>query len=150
MRNVSVSRVMPVPKEEVWRVLADFPGIDQWNSGIKKSYATSSETTGVGAKRHCDLAPLGELEETIGEWVPNERLVVNIDSATKVPIESGAATFILDETDGSTTTTISYSYKTKFGPIGRMMGPMLDKKLTSGFDGFLVDLEKATQATGVT
>ena len=111
MRTIDVSRNIPAPRSAVWAVLADFPNIADWNSGVKTSFSTSDSAEGVGAKRHCDLAPLGGLEETIGEWVPDEKLVVNIDSATKLPMKHAVATFTLDDGDGaerwrgSTTTT---------------------------------------------
>jgi len=130
----------------VWAVLADFPNIAAWNSGVKKSFATSESTSGVGATRHCDLAPLGELEETILEWQPDERLVISIDAAAKLPIRSGQVTFTLDESGDATTTTLDYAYEPKGGPLGRLIGPMVDRQLRSGFTGFLADLDAAASA----
>ncbi|MGI9644021.1 MAG: SRPBCC family protein [Ilumatobacteraceae bacterium] len=143
MRTIDVSRDIPAPRSAVWAVLADYPNIADWNTGIKTSYSTGDATEGVGAKRHCDLAPMGELEETIAEWQPEERLVINIDTAKKLPIKHGVATFTL-EADGDTTTTgISYAYEPGYGPIGRLISGSLDKQLAKGFDGFLVDLRVA-------
>lgn len=143
MREVVVQRDIEAPRAAVWSVLADFPNIADWNSGVTNSASTSDATEGVGATRHCDLAPMGTLEETIAEWEPEERLVINIDEATKIPLKSGRVTFTLDEAEGSTATEITYAYEPKFGPIGSLMGPMLDKQLKKGFEGFLEDLEKA-------
>ena len=89
MRSIDVSRDIPAPRSAVWEILADFPNISRWNTGVKVSFATSDAVGGVGARRHCDLAPIGELEETIQEWVPEERLVVAIDSAAKSNAFSG-------------------------------------------------------------
>lgn len=145
MRKIEVDRAIPAPKNAVWKVLADYPNISVWNSGVKKSFSTSEAAEGVGATRHCDLAPMGELEETIREWQPEERLVISIDSAKKLPIKSGLATFTLAESADplSTTTTVSYEYDLKFGVVGLLLGPILDRQLSSGFGGFLEDLEKA-------
>ncbi len=96
--------------------------------------------TGLGARRHCDLAPVGGLEETITGWEPNEQLVVSIDSASKLPISNGLATFTL----GDGETTIDYSYELK-GLIGRVTARLLDRQLRKGFEGFLTDLETAAQ-----
>ena len=138
MRSVHVSRQMSAPSSAVWSVLADFPNISAWNGGIKASYATSTATAGVGAQRHCDLAPVGTLEETIAEWVDGERLVVNIDSATKLPIERAVATFTLTDD----TTTIDYQFEPK-GMIGRLTAPLLARQISKGFGGFLDDLDTA-------
>ena len=126
----------------MWAVLADFPNIASWNSGVKASHATSDATGGIGAQRHCDLAPIGALEETIAAWEPGRRLVVNIDSAEKLPIERGVATFTLDDA----TTEVDYAYEPA-GLLGRLMSPVLARQLTKGFDGFLADLDEAASRT---
>jgi hypothetical protein len=63
-------RAIEAPRHAVWEVLADFPNIADWNSGVKHSEATSEETGGLGTSRHYDLAPMGALEETITGWDP--------------------------------------------------------------------------------
>ncbi len=73
MRVVRVSRRIDASRTKVWAVLADFPNIADWNRGVNRSYATSDATTGVGAKRHCDLAPVGALEETVTGWDEERR-----------------------------------------------------------------------------
>lgn len=140
MRNIKVSRPIDAPRAAVWAVLADFPNISTWNGGVKASHDTGDGVTGLGAQRHCDLAPIGGLEETIRGWEPNEKLVVSIDSATKLPISSGLATIILGDGEVS----IDYGYEPK-GLLGRMMGPMLNRQFRKGFAGFLEDLETAAQ-----
>ena len=62
MREISVQRDIAAHRSAVWGVLADFPNIADWNSGVKVSRATSSATGGIGATRHCDLAPAGGLD----------------------------------------------------------------------------------------
>ncbi len=145
-RVITVERKIAAHHPEVWRVLADFPNIATWNSGVKASRSTSSEAAGVGAQRHCDLAPAGGLDETIVEWDEGERMVVTIDQATVVPIRTARVTFTLD-TSGTdvTPTKIEYRYTPKGGPLGRITGPILDRQLSKGFAGFLVDLEAAAR-----
>jgi uncharacterized protein YndB with AHSA1/START domain len=146
MREITVTREIAAPRSAVWAVLADFPNIADWNGGVKKSYSTGQSDGGVGATRHCDLAPIGELEETITAWEPDRRMVVSIDSAAKLPIKSAEVTFTLAAADDSTPIELGYAYQPKFGPIGSLLGPMMDRQLTSGFEGFLADLDRA--ATG--
>lgn len=146
MRTIDVSRNIAAPRSAVWAVLADFPNIADWNSGVKTSFSTSDSAEGVGAKRHCDLSPIGGLEETIGEWAPDEKLVVNIDSATKLPLKHAVATFTLADDGDGTLARVDYGYEPKYGPIGKLIGPMLDRQLTKGMAGFLNDLDAAAQA----
>jgi uncharacterized protein YndB with AHSA1/START domain len=148
MRSIHVSREINAPLSAVWDVLADFPNIARWNTGVKTSFATSEAIGGVGATRHCDLAPAGALEETIREWQPETKLVISIDSVTKLPIKSALVTFELEGDGGDWPTTVGviYAYDTKLGPIGRLLGPLLDRQLTKGFTGFLADLDAETAA----
>ena len=146
MRSIKVSRRIPSAPAKVWAVLADFPNIATWNTGVSKSFATPDSTGGVGAQRHCDLAPFGELEETVKEWDDTRRMVISIDSAKKLPIAHGEVTFVLSPTDDATEVSINYAYKPKFGLLGQIIGNVaLDGQLTKGFNGFLKDLDAASQ-----
>lgn len=146
MRNIQVERVISAPRAAVWGVLADFPNIADWNTGVKKSFSTGTQETGLGATRHCDLAPLGGLEETAKGWTPNEQLIVSIDSTKKLPIKHGMVTFDLTDSGDGTQVALNYEYQSKFGFLDRVLGGALDKKLEAGFVGFLEDLDKASVA----
>ena len=146
MRTITVSRRIPSAPAKVWAVLADFPNIATWNTGVAKSFATSDSTGGVGAQRHCDLVPFGELEETVKEWDDPRRMVISIDSAKKLPIAHGEVTFLLRAADDATEISVTYAYQPKFGLLGQIMGSLvLDRQLTKGFKGFLKDLDAASR-----
>jgi hypothetical protein len=40
-------------------IQVDFPNISDWSSGVKASHDTGDGIVGLGAQRHCDLAPVG-------------------------------------------------------------------------------------------
>ena len=146
MRSIKVSRQIPSAPAKVWAVLADFPNIATWNTGVAKSFATSDSTGGVGAQRHCKLVPFGELEETVKEWDDVHRMVISIDSAKKLPIDHGEVTFNLSPVYDSTEVSVNYAYKPKFGLLGQIMASLvLDGQLKRGFKGFLKDLDVASQ-----
>jgi hypothetical protein len=72
-------------------------------------------------------------------------MVISIDSAKKLPIAHGEATFELSAEDDATEITVIYAYKPKFGLLGQILGSLaLDRQLTKGFRGFLKDLETAS------
>lgn len=144
-RTITVTREIAAPTEDVWKVLADFPNIAAWNSGVKTSYAIGDVGSGVGARRHCDLAPAGGLDETITGWDEGHQLVVSIDRATIVPIRNATVTFTLSPAGERTRTSIEYRYRPKGRAIGRLLGPALDRQLTKGFHGFLADVETAAR-----
>lgn len=146
MRSIKVSKRISAAPATVWAVLADFPNIAAWNSVVTKSFSTSDSTSGVGAQRHCDLAPFGALEETVKEWDEASRLVISIDSAKKLPMAHGLATFTLSPAGEETNVTIDYAYQPKFGFVGQILGSIaLDGQFTKGFNGFLKDLDKAAR-----
>lgn len=144
--NVIINRDIDATPDQVWSVLADFANIAAWNGGVKTSYSTGGDPTGVGAQRHCDLAPMGELEETIVEFHPGEKMVISIDKAKKIPVKQGLMTFTMAPSATGTQFELNYRYAAKGGPLSGLVGRMLDGQLTKGFGGFIDDLEKAAKA----
>ena len=149
MPNIQLSTEIQAPVATVWGVLANFPNVADWNSGVTKSYATSEQAEGVGASRHCDLSPIGTLEETIQEWHPNEKMVVSIDSSTKSPLKTGLGSFELNPGDSeSTTVTLNLEYELKWGPIGKLIGRGVQRQLAKGLDAALRDLDTTATSKG--
>jgi hypothetical protein len=56
-RVVRVERSIPAAPSDVWAVLADLPNHASWRKDVKTSRMLGEETSGVGARRHLDLAP---------------------------------------------------------------------------------------------
>jgi uncharacterized protein YndB with AHSA1/START domain len=151
MRNVKVERTLTTPQSSVWAVLADYPNIVDWNDGVKNSYAIGDATEGVGAQRQTELVPNGamRMRETVSEWVPEERMVLAIDKIEKQPVKHATMTFTLS--GGNTTSlTMSYVYEPKGGPLAFVYGPMLDRQMKKGFNGFIDSLELEAQARAAT
>ena len=133
MPNVTVQRDIAASPAQVWAVLADFPNISDWNSGVKASHATSDAVEGVGAKRHCDISPVGALEETITGWTPEKEMKVSIDEARRIPVKKGEVTFTLGEADGTTPMTLSYDFTANGGPLAGLERHGLSHRVVSRF-----------------
>ncbi|MGI9602253.1 MAG: SRPBCC family protein [Acidimicrobiales bacterium] len=148
MRNVQVGRTVDAPRASVWAVLADYPNIADWNDGVQKSFAIGDATEGVGAQRQCELAPNGSMQmrETIDEWVPEERMVVDIDQIEKMPVKAATMTFTLSGDGETTSFAMNYDYEPKGGPLAFIFGPLLDRQMKKGFSGFIDSLEPAAKA----
>jgi len=146
MRSITTTSVITASRSAVWAVLADFPNVADWNTGVKKSFSTSDTDNGVGAQRHCDIAPAGELSETIQKWEPDTMMAISIDSAKKMPIKSALGTFTLEDDGESTSVRLDFEYRPRFGPIGKLFGPLLDKQFAKSFDGYMTDLQAAVHA----
>jgi uncharacterized protein YndB with AHSA1/START domain len=141
-RSIRVTTTIPASKSAVWAVIADFPNVADWNSAIIKSYVTSEANNGLGAQRHCDVAPAGEVEETIRKWEPETTLVISIDSTKEMPFESALETLTLEDKGGSTSVTFDFEYT----PTDESMGPLLDEPLARSLNGTLADFAAAVQA----
>jgi len=148
MRNVEVERIVAARKASVWAVLADYPDIADWNDGVAKSYGLGEATEGVGAQRLCELAANGSMRmrETVDEWVPEEMMVITIDQIEKMPVNRATMTFTLSDDGDATRFTMNYDYEPKGGPLAHLYGPMLDRQMRKGFNGFVDSLETAAQA----
>jgi uncharacterized protein YndB with AHSA1/START domain len=152
MRNVKVERTLAAPRSSVWAVLADYPNIDEWNDGVKNSYAIGDATEGVGAQRQTELVPNGamRMRETVAEWVPEETMVIAIDKIEKQPVKQATMTFTLSDGGETTPFTMSYDYEPKGGPLAFVYGPLLDRMMKKGFNGFIDSLEPTAQARAAT
>ena len=152
MRNVTVQRTVAAPRSSVWAVLADYPNIADWNDGVMNSYAIGDVTEGVGAQRQTELVPTGamRMRETVAEWVPEERMVIAIDGIEKMPVTQARQTFTLSDDGEATQFTMSYDYEPKGGPLAFIYGPLLDRQMNKGFNGFIDSLEPAAQAQATT
>ena len=148
MRNVEAERTVAAPQSSVWAVLADYPNIVDWNDNIKNRYAIGEATEGVGAQRQTELAPNGKMRmrETVTEWVPEERMVIAIDEIEKMPVKAATMTFTLSDGGETTPLSMSYDYEPKGGPLAFIFGPLLDRQMDKGFNGFIDSLETAAQA----
>ncbi|NQY55870.1 MAG: SRPBCC family protein [Ilumatobacteraceae bacterium] len=77
-------------------VLADYPNIADWNSGVDASCSLGTPTGGGGAKRRCELTPGATLHATVTQWDEQERTVIDIGEITKMQIKHATMTFTLD------------------------------------------------------
>lgn len=144
MRNVKVKRTIAVDRSSVWVVLADYPNIADWNHGLKASYAIGDASEGVGAQRKTELNPTGAMRETVVEWVPEEKMAIDIDQIEKMPVKQASMKFTLSGND-DTVVEMSYEYEPSGGPFAFIVGPILDRQMHKGFNGFIDYLEAAAQ-----
>lgn len=145
-RTVRVERSMSAAPSDVWAVLADLSDHASWRSDVKASRMLGDATSGVGARRHLDLAPIGGLDETVVGWEEGSRMVVSVDRASVLPVRSGEATLVVHrEEDTRSRVTMEFRYIPKGGWFGRVIGPVVDGQLTRVFRGLLADLERAAR-----
>ena len=79
MTRISHEIQIDAAKDDVWAAIADLGAIQDFHPGVKKSYYTTEQESGVGASRHCDLKPFGSVEERATEWKEGESLALEYE-----------------------------------------------------------------------
>ena len=147
-RNITVRRRMAAPPGSVWALFADFPNLASHWSGLRATRAIGNQTSGVGARRHVELKPIGNMNETVTAWEEGRRIDTENHPSVSVPFNRAETTLTLEPDDEGTLATFDYRYVPRGGPIGRFTGPMIDKMLTATFTEMLTAIEEAAIANG--
>ena len=143
MPSLQVTRTTSKTPEQLWEVLADFPNIADWYGGLKTSVSTSDAPNGVGATRHCELAPMGTIDERILEWQEGERVKISAFKYEKAPIKEAIADFRITPAGDATEISIDFDFTPKGGVAGKAAGPGLKLALSKSFAGMLEDWDAA-------
>ena len=143
MPEFSITRQISAPVERVWEVLDNFGGISQWNPRVKHSELTSAGPVSAGSTRHCDLTPMGGVNERIDTYIPNERMTVNIHETSKLPISNATADFSLAARDGGTELQLHYSFT--LNRLGRVARGTTERQLQKGIGGLVDALEQESE-----
>ncbi len=138
----SINREIKIDQEQltVWNILSDIGAIENFNPTVKKSFCTSEEKSGIGASRHCDLLPMGSVEERVTRWEKGKMLSMEIYESKGTPM-LGEALFTLSKEGDGTLATMKLDYKMKGGFAGKFMGLMMRGKLERTVEGILSGLK---------
>lgn len=94
------------PLSRVWAILADLPSIAKWGPGVIAARVETTNTSGNGAIRYCDLAnpggPPGYVRELFSNWRDEHSYTYEIIEGT-IPIEHGVTTITLYDKGNHTT-----------------------------------------------
>ncbi|NRB47108.1 MAG: SRPBCC family protein [Saprospiraceae bacterium] len=112
--------------ERVWETLR-FPGeIARFHPLIKASRMTSATPAGLHAKRHCELLPMGEMEEVVTEWKEKEGFTMEVVGGKMLPpylLMIGRVS--MKKREEKTEVSFQFSYQLKFGFVGRVLDQLL-------------------------
>ena len=117
MTRVTKEIWIDAPAEKVWPVLADIGAIQDYAPSVARSHATSAIKAGVGASRHCELLPMGTVEERVIEWQDDAQYTIDIYDSKNVPF-SGMAHFAVKPNGRGTIVTQTMEFTMKGGLIG--------------------------------
>jgi hypothetical protein len=147
-RRITVERHMAASAGSVWALFADIPNLaNHWN-GLRETRAIGDQTRGVGARRHVALKPIGSVEETVTVWEEGRRLDTENRPSLTVPFRRAASALTLEADSEGTRATFHYRFVPRGGPLGRLIGPLIEKRLTATFRDMLAAIESAALAGG--
>ena len=147
-RQITVRRRMSASTDSVWALFADFPNLASHWSGLRATSAIGDQTRGVGARRRVELKPTGSMDETVTVWEEGHRIDTQNQPSASVPFKHAESTLTLEPDDDGTLVTFDYRYLPKGGPLGRLTGPLIDKRLTATFTDMLAATDEATLGNG--
>jgi len=148
-RHLTVRRRVAASCPSVWAVFADFPNLaDNW-SGLKASRPIGDQTQGVGARRQVDLKPVGSLVETVTAWEEGRTIATANQPSALVPFRRAESRLTLEPDDEGTAIAFEYRYVPRGGPLGRLTGPVIDRRLRADFESMLSAVEAAARSAGV-
>ena len=102
-----------------------------------RSDSTSEAKEGVGAARHCELAPRGTVEEQVVEWEPERHLGINVDPAG--PIAAQRSDF--DVTEAGPGVRVSMAITFELHPEAVDRGGPIEAALLSAAQGSVAGLK---------
>ena len=147
-RHLTVQRHMAASAESVWTLLADFPNLASHWSGLRSTSAIGDQTSGLGARRHVELKPMGSMDEIVTAWEEGRRIDTENQPSASVPFSQAASSLRLEPEGEGTLATFDYRFLPRGGPLGRLTGPLIDRMLTSTFTDMLNALEEAARGSG--
>ncbi|MEM8849995.1 MAG: SRPBCC family protein [Pseudomonadota bacterium] len=146
MAHVTVDRIVKAPPLDVWQSWDDFGNIAAFNPNLSGSHLLDTQTTGLGATRQCDLSDgKNHIRERIVEYVPGERMVVDIYDGT-MPLKAAKAVITLTpQGKHRTRVQMRMEFVPKFGALGVLMVPLMKpqfrKMLRALLDGNAAHVE---------
>jgi len=120
---LTASTVIDSPLENVWKTIK-LPGeIVNFHPLIKRSKQLGTISNGIGAKRSCELIPMGKMIEKAVEWKEKETYTMEvIDGSLLPPYRHMSGKLNIEAVSQSQTkVTFSFRYRLKFGLIGQLI-----------------------------
>ncbi|MBI3596587.1 MAG: SRPBCC family protein [Nitrospirae bacterium] len=137
------------PLDRVWEVLADLEAVRHYNPMVTHARYISSNRTGVGAARQCDLKPKGHVRERVIGWEPKQSITMELYESPW-PIAFMRWRPELKPDGSGAVLTQRMEYGLKFGLLGKIMDAlMMRRMLDKGIAETLSNLKRFIE-TGAT
>ncbi len=135
--TVSRSTLVDAPPERVWAVLAEFEQISAWAADVDHSSFVTDQVEGVGTARRVQVGRT-VLIERVTQWDPSEALAYDLEG---LPAGVGATNrWALRPAAQRTEVTLTSTVAPGDKPAGRLVAPLLARRLGKASEGLLAGL----------
>lgn len=150
MSEVSITKTINAPVDQVWPAIADFGAIYKFHPAVERSYVINDKDRGIGAQRICEFYDGNSITEEVDQWREGESVRIAITKGS-LPIRNASGAMSLRPTPGGKTElTFTVAYEPKFGPIGKLMDvTMMRRNFRKLLDAVLVGLDTHLQTGAV-
>ena len=115
------------PRDQIFSVLADLEAVQHYNPTVLDAKYITSNRTGIGAARECDLGKDGKVQERVIEYKENEYIAMEL-SKHSWPLEFMKWTTSVKTDSQGSFINQNLQYKMKFGLIGSLLDKLFMKK----------------------
>jgi uncharacterized protein YndB with AHSA1/START domain len=123
---------------DVWAALAAFDRISEWAADVDHATHLTAQTEGVGAARRVQVGRT-VLVERITEWDPPQALAYDLEGLP--PVVGGATNrWALRPSGDGTHVTLTSTVDPGVKPAGRLVAPLLVRRLAKASEGMLAGL----------
>ena len=132
--------------DKVWAMLTDLELLDKYDPTVKKSTLTSTEKTGIGAKRKVlMLDGKNWFDEKVTVFKPNEALTYQLTDCS-FPIAGLKHSYSFEKIGNQTKVKQVMEYTVKFGLLGKFLDVMMIRKQSdNGIKKFFTGLKSYTE-----
>ncbi len=127
MNTISEEIRIDAPKSQVWDILNDLAGVQNFSPDVRESYYVSEQKEGIDAARFCEFHNDMAVEEKVIDWEDGKSLTLSIDfiSGMTPPLKNVAGKLSVREDASHTIMTMQLTYDTKLGMIGKAMNQVM-------------------------
>lgn len=124
--QLNASTMINASLEKVWNAVKDPGEIHRFHPLIERSYMITGNNE-IGSKRYCKLKPMGVMEEEVIDRVDMEGFTMQVTNGKMLPPYVFMKGALSIAAVGTTVTKVDFcfSYKLKYGALGRLVDMLL-------------------------
>lgn len=128
MQQVLVKKTIDAPALQVWEVIDDFGGVQNYHPLVAASPLLGEQRTGDGAERCCTFHGGGKINERITAYEQGVGYEVTITDTGPFPLKTAIGELrVTPVGDRRSEVSFGMRFVPNFGPIGWLMGQFIMK-----------------------